>query len=241
MNRLRHLGSIDDLSTEEILALLDRAEQLRQGATGEWRPGRVLTLAFFESSTRTRVGFASAGARLGFVPIDLNAPRHSAGMSAQESLSDTIRVVSAYSDLLVLRHPSRSAWETAMEVAQCPMINGGCGAGEHPSQALIDLFAIRRAFGRLSGLRVGIVGDIAGSRAVHSFVRGLQRFGQAELRLMGPESRLGDARFAGASYGTALDLEGLDVVYMAGLPAGVYGYSLEVDGRKVGRKMEVGR
>jgi aspartate carbamoyltransferase catalytic subunit len=226
---IRHLGSIDDLLTEQVIGVLDRAEELRAGAAPRSHVGKVLTLAFFQSSTRTRIGFACAGIRSGFGAVDLWADRYEASMSSAESLSDTIRVVSAYSDVMVLRHPSSDAWATATVAAQCPVINGGCGDGEHPTQALIDLFAIRRAVGKLEGLSVGIVGDIRGSRSAHSLMKGLARFAPREIRLMGPESR---ADLTIARYWTAgmardrvtvrheLFLCDLDVIYMAGLPQG---------------------
>jgi len=224
---MRHLGSIADLSSDEVLAILDRAEELRAGAPPTSRPGHVLALAFFESSTRTRVGFASAAIRSGWGTVDLSAGRHGSEMSAPESLSDTIRVVSAYSDAMVLRHPASDAWATAVAHTRCPLINGGNGNDEHPTQALIDLFAIRKATGRLEGLNVGIVGDICGSRAAHSLIKALSRLGQAEIRLMGPGSRLDSAVAAawggGAGHvtiGHDLVLADLDVLYVAGLPEG---------------------
>lgn len=223
---MRHLGTIADLSSAEVLEILDRAEELRLGARPLTRPGRVLTLAFFQSSTRTRMGFASAAIRLGFGTIDLFAERHEARMSSAESLSDTIRVVSAYSDALVLRHPAEDAWANAVAHTRCPLINGGNGNDEHPTQALIDLFAIRRATGRLDGLTVGIVGDIRGGRSAHSLLKALVRLGQREIRLMGPEPLADDALPAQWADDAAsqiavvheLSLRGVDVLYMAGLP-----------------------
>jgi aspartate carbamoyltransferase catalytic subunit len=225
---MRHLGSISDLTADEVIGILDRAEELRTGALPRSHVGRVLTLAFFQASTRTRIGFASAGIRSGFGAVDLWAERYEASMSSPESLSDTIRVVSAYSDVLVLRHPSSDSWATAITAVRCPVINGGCGDGEHPTQSLVDMFAIRRATGRLDSLNVGIVGDVQSSRSAHSLMRGLAKFGANEFRLMGPAKRV-DAGVAalwagdGAKRVTVLhdlDLRGLDVLYVAGLPEG---------------------
>lgn len=226
---MMHLGSIDDLTNEDVNHILDRAEALRCGAELRLRPRQVLSLAFFQSSTRTRVGFAAAGIRLGMGPVDLWAERYDEAMSSPESLADTIRVVTAYSDVMVFRHPSREAWAEAVAVAQCPLINCGNSGDEHPTQALIDGFAIRRAFGRLDGLRVGIVGDVAGSRSAHSLMRLLARFRPSEVRLMGPESRVGgavaDSWVSGPARSSVsvvheLDVRELDVVYFAGLPEG---------------------
>jgi aspartate carbamoyltransferase catalytic subunit len=224
---MRHLGTIADLSSSEVIAILDHAEEMRLGSQPPSHRGRVLTLAFFQSSTRTRMGFASAAIRLGFGTMDLVADRQDASMSSAESLSDTIRAVSAYSDALVLRHTAEGAWAAAVAHTRCPLINGGNGNDEHPTQALIDLFAIRRARGRLDDLRVGIVGDIRGSRSAHSLIKALVRLGQREIRVMGPESLLdgvvatrwfGDVRGPGTVF-HELTLCGLDVLYVAGLPA----------------------
>ena len=226
---MRHLGSIDDLLTDNVIGILDRAEELCTGAPPRSHVGQVLALAFFQSSTRTRIGFACAGIRSGFGVVDLWADRHEASMSRPESLGDTIRVVSAYSDVMVLRHPSTGAWATATAVACCPLINGGNGCDEHPTQALIDVFAIRRAMGRLDGLSVGIVGDVRESRSAHSLMKVLARFGSQKIRLMGPESRVdsavADAWSVGGPCGHVtvrhdLNLSDLDVIYVAGLPEG---------------------
>jgi aspartate carbamoyltransferase catalytic subunit len=226
---MRHLGAMADLSPEEVIRILDRAEHLRSGGRSRAGAGRVLTLAFFQLSTRTRTGFASAGIRLGFGTVDLFAPRHDARMSQSESLEDTLRVVSAYSDSLVLRHPADDAWAAATLNVTCPIINGGNGNGEHPTQALIDLFAIRRAVTRLEGLTVGIVGDIRGSRSAHSLMKALSSLEPKEIRLMGPEGRLDitDAMTwcAGVTQQVTvyhhLHLQDLDVLYVAGLPPGM--------------------
>lgn len=224
---MRHLGSIEDVSSTEVLEILNLAEEMR-GARPRSQLGRVLALAFFQSSARTRLGFASAGIRLGFGMVDLFAERHDNSMSSSETLSDTVRVVSAYADAMVLRHPADDAWATAVAHTRCPLINGGNGNDEHPTQALIDLFAIRRATGRLDGLTVGIVGDIRGSRSAHSLIKALTLWGQKEIRLMGPESRVDSVVAAKWSTGVAsqvtifydLNFPDLDVIYFAGLPEG---------------------
>jgi aspartate carbamoyltransferase catalytic subunit len=224
---MRHLGSIEDVSSQEVLAILDRAEKMR-GSRPLSNSGRVLALAFFQSSARTRTGFASAGIRLGFGTIDINNERHDSKMTFSESLSDTIRVVSAYADVMVLRHAGDAAWGIAVANSKCPLINGGNGNDEHPTQALIDLFAIRRATGRLHGLKIGIVGDIIGSRSAHSLMKALSLWGQQEFRLMGPKSRVDPTVAAKWTVGAGapinvshhLNFRDLDVIYIAGLPEG---------------------
>ena len=235
---MRHFGSIEDVSSREILAILDHAEAMR-GSRPQSHMGRVLVLAFFQSSARTRIGFAAAGIRLGFSTTELNSERYDIRMTASESLSDTIRVVSAYADAMVLRHEADTAWATAVASTKCPLINGGNGNDEHPTQAIIDLFAIRRATGRLHGLRVGIVGDIIGSRSAHSLIKALALWGQQEIRLMGPRSRV-DSIVAGRwssrvateiNVAHELNLRDLDVVYVAGLPEGAGPNRVDADER----------
>jgi aspartate carbamoyltransferase catalytic subunit len=224
---MRHLGSIEDVSAQEVLAILDQAEAMR-GSRPQSRVGRVLALAFFQASARTRIGFAAAGIRLGFGTTELISERYDTRMTAAESLGDTVRVISAYADAMVLRHPSDAAWATAVANAHCPLINGGNGNDEHPTQALIDLFAVRRATGRVHGLRVGIVGDIVGSRSAHSLMKVLALWRQQEFRLMGPASRANSTVAAKWAVGAGaqisvlhhLNLRDLDIVYVAGLPEG---------------------
>jgi len=147
-------------------------------------------------------------------------------MSQGESLKDTARVVSGYCDLLVLRQAVASALDAAVEVSRVPIINAGNGDEEHPTQAVIDLFAIRRWYGRIDGLRVGIAGDLLKSRAAHSLALALALFDTKEVRLMYPEGHglpswvVAAAALPITNRVDRLDLHNLDVVYMAGLPRG---------------------
>ena len=221
------LLTVDDISCEQMLGLLDRAEHLRAH-----RPfpkslsGRLVGLLFFEPSTRTRVGYHAATVRLGGNVVEVGRLKYESGMDCPESIEDTIQAVSAYLDLIVLRHPDAAAVRSASEVASVPVVNAGAGRESHPTQALIDLFTIRRRLGVLEGLRVGLVGDLAGSRSAKSLVRALRHFPPAELRLMSPPGRelpaacltgLEEVRIQTSDH---LDATGLDVLYMAGCPAG---------------------
>lgn len=236
--RLRGLASVDDLSRADVLALLDRADELATAGDGaRTRPGRIVGLLFGEASTRTRVSFATAAARLGAVPIDVGSVRDAPGTSAPETLEDTLRVVGAWCDMLVVRWPDAEAWRRAAAVAPCPVVCGGAGRTEHPTQALLDLAALRRRFGDPTGLRVGLVGDLAGSRSACSVVRLLRAFPPAELRLLAPPCRQPDgAWYAGHATvvrrADRLDLAGLDVVYMAGLPPGSGAAHLDAAARR---------
>jgi aspartate carbamoyltransferase catalytic subunit len=226
-NPRRGLYSIEELDREQILALLDRAEVLRtQRPFPDALKGKIVGLLFFQPSTRTRFGFHAATVRLGGAAIELNATKYQADMEQPESIEDTIRVISAYCDILVIRHGEAAAVKTAFEVSSVPVINAGAGQESHPTQALIDLFAIRRKFGHLDGLRIGIAGDLAGSRAAKSLVSALRHFPPRELRLMAPlgrempERHLAGQAGAGIDLSHELDVRGLDVLYMAGCPGG---------------------
>jgi aspartate carbamoyltransferase catalytic subunit len=187
----------------------------------------VVGLLFFDPSTRTRFGFHAAAARLGGSAITLGDNKYQATMSAPESLEDTLRSVGAYCDVVVLRHAREDAVDIAAALLPVPVINAGNGSDEHPTQALIDLFAIRSWHGRLAGLRVGIVGDLRHSRAAHSLILALQRFEPREIRLLHPRGaelpesiceQCCSATLVGA--GEFVHFDGLDALYFAGLPEG---------------------
>jgi aspartate carbamoyltransferase catalytic subunit len=233
----RGLFSIEDLSKEQILGILDRAEELRQSKTyPQSLADKIVGLLFFQPSTRTRIGFHCAALRLGGGVVELTEPKSQPGMGWPESLEDTVRVVSDYCDLLVLRHPNVDTLLQAVEVSSVPIINAGAGQEHHPTQTLIDLFAIRRRFGKIEGLRVGLVGDLASSRGAKSLVRAMRRWPPTELRLVAPEGRqVSDDVLQGFDRSilfesNRLDAAELDVLYVAGLPnvAGTIPYGADL-------------
>jgi aspartate carbamoyltransferase catalytic subunit len=184
---LRHITSINDLVTEEIEDLFARADVYLQKLGDEkipYRvarslndlPGAILAGLFYEPSTRTRLSFESAMLRLGGKTIASADPRTSSA-SKGESLADTVRVTSSYADVLVVRHPRDGAARLAASYAPVPVINGGDGSHEHPTQTLCDLFTLRRKKKALRNLNVAISGDLKASRTIHSFVYALARFG----------------------------------------------------------------
>ena len=138
--------------------------------------GLIMATLFYEPSTRTRLSFESAMHRLGGAVIS-SADMHSSSAAKGESLADTVRVVSAYADVLVVRHPYDGAARVAAEYAPVPVINAGDGSREHPTQTLCDLYILRRKKGRLKGLTVAICGDLKFGRTVHSLIYALARFG----------------------------------------------------------------
>jgi aspartate carbamoyltransferase catalytic subunit len=193
--RGRSVVSADDVRKEDILFLLDAARAFdAPGSAGSAsRPvlepllaGRVLGTLFFEPSTRTRLSFESAMVRLGGSVIGFADAKMSSS-SKGESLADTVRVVANYCDAIVLRHPMEGAARLAAEVAGIPVINGGDGSNQHPTQTLLDLYTVRKATGRLDGLKIAFMGDLRYGRTVHSLTRALLHF-DAELVFIGPPS-----------------------------------------------------
>jgi len=218
-----HLLSIDDLVTADIDWIMERSRShLRAVSTMRTRPFAT-GLVFLTPSLRTRVGFASATARLGGVPIEILDRRGGAEMSDSESLWDTLRTASGLVDVLVTR--TTGPLGTLVDEIQVPILNGGEAGGEHPTQALIDLLAIEEEKGGLEGLSIGLCGDL-GARTTRSLVKLFGRRTPKELVLMGPSERAlpPQSLTAGLSRVTRfeehLDPHGLDVLYMIGLAPG---------------------
>ena len=175
----RDLVSIEDLSTAEILELFHHADEFRANlhAWSDLCRGAIMATLFFEPSTRTRLSFESAMLRLGGGVISA-AESGSTSRSKGESLADTVRVVGgSYADILVVRHPEDGAARVAARYASVPVINGGDGAHEHPTQTLCDLYTLWKEKGRLQDLEVVLCGDLRYSRTIHSFCYALARFG----------------------------------------------------------------
>jgi aspartate carbamoyltransferase catalytic subunit len=174
------LVSIEDLPISEIEHIFELADAFSQAlARGEAQriaDGLIMATLFYEPSTRTRRSFESAMHRLGGAVIS-SPDMHASSAAKGESLADTARVVSAYADLIVLRHPSDGAAQVAAEYATVPVINAGDGSREHPTQTLCDLYILRRKKGHLKGLTVAICGDLKFGRTVHSLIYALARFG----------------------------------------------------------------
>jgi aspartate carbamoyltransferase catalytic subunit len=184
----RDVISIRDLSRGEIEAVLADARRMIPFAEGKKvvhpLDDKVVAMAFFEPSTRTRLSFESAVARLGGKSITIADPA-SSSVRKGESLNDTIRMLSGYADAIVLRHPNEGSARLAARASDKPILNAGDGAGQHPTQTLLDLATMKEAFGTLSGLRVVLLGDLKYGRTVHSLAYALALFG-AELVLSSP-------------------------------------------------------
>jgi aspartate carbamoyltransferase catalytic subunit len=183
----RHIVSINDLTNKEIETIFEVAQGFLKelaDANVSYRIGHGTNLAskfilaslFYEPSTRTRLSFESAMLRLGGANITSADPAVSSAAKG-ESLADTIRVISNYADIVVIRHPRDGAARLAAEYSQIPVINGGDGSHEHPTQTLCDLFTLRSKNKNLRNMKIAISGDLKGSRTIHSFVYALARFG----------------------------------------------------------------
>lgn len=184
----RDVVSIKDFGVEEITSILDAAEKMLPVARGKTKStaleGKVLASLFYEPSTRTKLSFESAMLRLGGSAIGFAEPGGTS-FAKGETMADTIRMAESYSDVIVLRHPNEGAAKLASQFSEKPIINAGDGAGQHPTQTLLDLFTMRREKGDLSGLNVVMVGDLKYGRTVHSLSHALALFG-ASLTFVAP-------------------------------------------------------
>ncbi len=189
----RSLTRIGDLSTKEIVAILDTAAEFAAAPHGRMRflHDQIVAAAFFEPSTRTRLSFETASHRLGARIIGF-ADGGSTSSVKGESLEDTVRVLSGYGDLLVLRHPEKGAAERAAAVSDIPVVNAGDGAGEHPTQTLLDLYTMRQNLGNLKGRKVAVMGDLRYGRTVHSLVPALHDLGASVVAVPAPGLELPD-------------------------------------------------
>ena len=184
----RDIVSIRDLSREEIDHILDMADVMEPLARNgsDMLQGKIMATMFFEPSTRTRLSFESAMARLGGTSLGF-AESKGTSVEKGENLADTVRVVENYADVLVVRHPLEGAARMAAEFSKMPVINAGSGAEEHPTQALLDLYTMRKELGRIDGLNIGLVGDLRYGRTVHSLAYALSQY-KVNLFLISPET-----------------------------------------------------
>ncbi len=171
----RSLVSIDDLTTEEALKILDDAVEFEKNPVQKLLEGKVIATLFFEPSTRTRLSFESAINRLGGKIVGFSDAGVSS-VSKGETLHDTIKMVSNYSDLIVMRHPIEGSARYASEISSVPVINAGDGANQHPTQTLLDMYSIRKTQGTLDNLNIFMVGDLKYGRTVHSLMMAMSRW-----------------------------------------------------------------
>ena len=174
---MRHLMSPLDFSVEELYQLLDLAEDIRSAPEkyAHACDGKILATCFYEPSTRTRLSFESAMLRLGGNVLGF-ASADSSSAAKGESVSDTIRMISAYADICAMRHSKEGAPMVAASKSSIPVINAGDGGHQHPTQTLTDLLTIRSLKGRLTNLTIGLCGDLKFGRTVHSLINALLRY-----------------------------------------------------------------
>ncbi|MBQ8303230.1 MAG: aspartate carbamoyltransferase [Clostridia bacterium] len=228
---MRNLVNILDLSTEEIDGLVKLASDIieRPEVYADSCKGKILGALFFEPSTRTRLSFTSAMMSLGGQVLGFDQAA-SSSVAKGETVSDTIRMVSAYSDIIAMRHPKEGAPIVASRVATVPIINAGDGGHFHPTQTLTDLLTIHKKKGRFDNLVIGVCGDLKYGRTVHSLIAAMSRYKNVSFVLISPEElRLpeyvkDDHLFTGGcEYVETENLESaipsLDILYMTRIQA----------------------
>src|SRR5258706_2849997 len=184
--------SLDQFSSKDLDKLFKVTREMKEIASNakpsDILKGNIVTLIFYEPSSRTFGSFAAAVKQLGGQTVEIQDPQQFSSVSKGETLDDTIRVFEAYSDAIVIRHPQQGTAQKAADAAFfVPIINAGDGIGEHPTQALLDMFTIYEKVGRLDKLTGVMAGDLLYGRTVHSVIRGLSLYKDVTLYLLSPE------------------------------------------------------
>lgn len=198
----KSLISISDFTREEILHVLETAREFEKDRVQNFLTGKVIGSLFFEPSTRTRLSFETAVNRLGARVIGFSDATNTS-VSKGETLKDTIKMVSNYVDMIIMRHPLEGSSRYASEVASVPVVNAGDGANQHPSQTLLDLYSILQTQGRLEGLTINMVGDLKYGRTTHSLLQAMSHFNPTFIFTSPDELKMP------AEYKTFLDERGI--------------------------------
>lgn len=172
---MKSLISINDFDKDEMLQVLDLAAEYESNPNCPIFKDKLIACIFFEPSTRTRLSFETAATRLGARFVGFASLSHTS-IAKGESLKDTIKMVSNYADMIVIRHHLDGAARYASEIADCPVINAGDGANQHPTQTLLDMYSIRKTQGTLENLSITVVGDLKYGRTVHSLLQAMSHF-----------------------------------------------------------------
>jgi len=193
---MNNLISMRDLSKAEILQIMEVAEKIESGKLKVNIPDKVAALLFYEPSTRTLFSFDTAVKRLGGKTLIMTGTGNTS-VKKGETFADTLQTISQYSDIIIMRSPTEGAARYASEVVSIPVINAGDGANQHPTQALLDLYSIKKTQGTLENLKIGVVGDLKFGRTVHSLCQALGEFNPkfyfaSPSHLKMPESILDD-------------------------------------------------
>ena len=187
-SRLRHVVESQQFSRSLLEELFVRSEEMKREPhhfIGRLA-GQVMAALFYEPSTRTRLSFEAAMLRLGGTTMGTDNAREFSSAAKGETLEDTIRIVSGYADVIVVRHNEEGAAQRAAAVSTVPIINAGDGPGQHPTQALLDLYTIREELNKIDGVRVAMVGDLANGRTVRSLTYLLSKFKDIKLWFVAP-------------------------------------------------------
>lgn len=184
----KDLISIRDLSREDIDHILDISKDMdnKPEKHSKLLNGKILATLFFEPSTRTMLSFQSAMKRLGGKTIGFSDSKATSAMKG-ETLSDTIKVVEGYSDIMAIRHPQEGSSRLAAEHSSIPVINAGDGTNQHPTQTLLDLYTIKKRRGKIDGLKIAMIGDLKYGRTVHSLMDALSKYEDVKIKLVSPE------------------------------------------------------
>lgn len=182
----RDIISIKEISKSEILSVLKNAKQLKKEPRPQLLKNKVMASCFFEPSTRTRLSFESAMQHLGGTVIGFADPGVTSTKKG-ETLYDSIKIIGQYADVIAMRHPMEGAARRASDATDKPILNGGDGANQHPTQTLLDLFTIQECQKKIEGLDIALVGDLKYGRTTHSLAQALIHFG-ARLYFVAPES-----------------------------------------------------
>jgi aspartate carbamoyltransferase catalytic subunit len=184
----RNVVSIRDFNSEDFTYLFDitdKIQTLKSKERGEIAKGLILGYVFYEYSTRTRLSFESAMASIGGRSLGISDVDSSSIMKG-ESYADTVKTISLYSDVVLVRHPSDGSSRYACEISDKPIINGGSGSEEHPTQAMLDIYTIFKEKKKIDGLSIGIIGDLKYGRTVYSLIYALSNF-KVNIHLISPE------------------------------------------------------
>jgi len=218
----KNIISIPDFTREELELVVDTAERLKAHPRNDLLQDKLIASCFFEPSTRTRLSFETAVQRMGGRVIGF-ADGGNTSARKGETLADSIKIISSYSDAVVMRHPKEGAARLACEFSPVPVINGGDGSNQHPTQTLLDLFSIKETQGTLQNLTVAFVGDLKYGRTVHSLTQALSLFNchfyfVAPEALAMPDYICEELDEKGVSYTLASSLEEVipkvDILYM---------------------------
>ena len=186
---LHHVIEAQQFDVPTILHLIETTQEMEKvvarGGTSQFR-GRIMATLFYEPSTRTRFSFESAMHRLGGSVVSTENAAEFSSVAKGETLEDTVRILNGYADVLVIRHYEVGSAKRAASVSRIPVINAGDGAGQHPTQALLDLYTIHKEIGKIDGLRIAMVGDLAQGRTVRSLTYLLSKFQNIRVYFVAP-------------------------------------------------------